>query len=52
MERAIARVGAITQGSPLGPGTMLGAQASSEQQEKILSYLQIGRDEGAEVRRC
>jgi aldehyde dehydrogenase len=49
MERAIARVEAITQGNPLDPSTMIGAQASSEQQEKILSYLQIGRDEGAEV---
>ena len=49
MERAIARVEAITQGNPLDPSTMIGAQASSEQQKKILSYLQIGRDEGAEV---
>ncbi len=49
MERAIARVEAIKQGNPLDPSTMIGAQASSEQQEKILSYLQIGRDEGAEV---
>jgi aldehyde dehydrogenase len=49
MERAVARVAAITQGSPLDPATMIGAQASSEQLEKILSYLDIGRKEGAQV---
>jgi aldehyde dehydrogenase len=49
MAKAIARVEAIVQGDPLDPGTMIGAQASSEQMEKILSYLDIGRQEGAEV---
>ena len=49
MERAIKRVEAITQGSPLDPATMIGAQASSEQMEKILSYIDVGRQEGAEV---
>jgi aldehyde dehydrogenase len=49
MERALKRVKAITQGSPLDPQTMIGAQASSEQMEKILSYIDIGRQEGAEV---
>ena len=49
MERAIKRVEAIVQGDPLDPATMVGAQASSEQLEKILSYLDIGRQEGAEV---
>jgi aldehyde dehydrogenase len=49
MERAIARTEAIVQGSPLDPETMIGAQASSEQLEKILSYIDIGRKEGAEV---
>ena len=49
MERAIARVEAIVAGDPLDPSTMIGAQASSEQFEKILSYLDIGRQEGAEV---
>ncbi len=49
MERALKRVGEIVQGSPLDPATMIGAQASQEQQEKILKYLQIGKDEGAEV---
>jgi aldehyde dehydrogenase len=49
MERALARVAAIRQGHPLDAGTMLGAQASQDQLEKILSYLDIGRQEGAEV---
>ena len=49
MERALQRVAAIKQGNPLDPETMIGAQASSEQKEKILSYLDIGRQEGAEV---
>src|SRR6202451_447837 len=49
MERALKRVDAITQGSPLDPSTMIGAQASSEQMEQILSYFDIGRKEGAEV---
>ncbi|MCC0057388.1 MAG: aldehyde dehydrogenase family protein [Rhodobiaceae bacterium] len=49
MERALKRVADIVQGDPLDPATMLGAQASSEQLEKILSYIDIGRQEGAEV---
>ncbi|MBV8154466.1 MAG: aldehyde dehydrogenase family protein [Candidatus Eremiobacteraeota bacterium] len=49
VERAIDRVRAIKQGNPLDPGTMLGAQASSEQMEKILSYFDIGKKEGAQV---
>ncbi len=49
MERALKRVAAIVQGDPLDPATMIGAQASTEQLEKILSYLDIGRQEGAEV---
>ena len=49
MEKALKRVAAITQGDPLDPNTMIGAQASSEQLEKIMSYFDIGRDEGAEV---
>jgi len=49
MERALARVGAIKQGNPLDMTTMIGAQASTEQQEKITSYLRLGREEGAEV---
>ena len=49
MEKALKRVAAISQGDPLDPSTMIGAQASSEQMEKILSYFDIGRQEGAEV---
>ncbi|MBX3569037.1 MAG: aldehyde dehydrogenase family protein, partial [Rhizobiaceae bacterium] len=49
MEKALKRVDAIVQGDPLDPTTMIGAQASSEQLEKILSYLDIGKQEGAEV---
>jgi aldehyde dehydrogenase len=47
--RAVARVAAIKQGSPLDASTMIGAQASQEQLEKILSYLDIGKQEGATV---
>lgn len=49
MERVLKRVEAIKQGNPLDPETMIGAQASSEQLEKILSYLDIGKQEGAEL---
>ncbi len=49
MERALVRVGAIVQGSPLDPATMIGAQASGEQLQKILGYIDIGRKEGAKV---
>ena len=49
MEKALARVAAIVQGNPLDPATMIGAQASSEQMEKILSYIDIGRQEGAQI---
>jgi len=48
MERALKRVGQIKQGDPLDPSTMIGAQASQEQLEKILSYLDLGKKEGAE----
>jgi aldehyde dehydrogenase len=49
MERALQRTKAIVQGDPLDDATMIGAQASSEQLEKILSYIDIGKKEGAEV---
>ena len=49
IEKVMPRVKAIKQGNPLSSETMLGAQASSEQLEKILSYIDIGRQEGAEV---
>ena len=45
MERAIKRVEAIKTGNPLDPETMMGAQASTEQMEKIQSYLDIGKQE-------
>lgn len=49
MERALKRVAAIVQGNPLDAATMIGAQASAEQRDKILSYVDIGRQEGAEL---
>jgi aldehyde dehydrogenase len=49
MEKALARVAKIKQGHPLDPSTMVGAQASNDQLEKILSYIDIGRKEGAKV---
>ena len=49
MEKALKRVAAITQGNSLQMETMIGAQASTEQMEKISSYLKLGKDEGAEV---
>jgi len=49
IERAVKRVEAIKQGNPLDMATMIGAQASSEQMEKIVSYLDLGRQEGAQV---
>jgi aldehyde dehydrogenase len=49
IERALERVKKVVQGNPLDPSTMIGAQASSDQFEKILSYINIGKDEGAKV---
>ena len=49
MAKVLVRVAAIKSGSPLDPATMIGAQASNDQLEKIVSYLDIGRQEGAEV---
>jgi len=49
MERALKRVAAIKQGNPLDTETMMGAQASKEQLTKILSYLDLGKQEGAKV---
>jgi aldehyde dehydrogenase len=49
MERAIERVKKVKQGNPLDAETMIGAQASSDQQEKILSYISIGKEEGAKL---
>ncbi len=47
--RLIVRVEAIKMGHPLDPETMMGAQASKDQYEKILSYINIGIEEGAQV---
>jgi aldehyde dehydrogenase len=49
MERVIERTKAIIMGDPLDGTTMMGAQASNDQYEKIQSYLKIGKEEGAEV---
>ncbi|EWT01437.1 aldehyde dehydrogenase [Intrasporangium oryzae NRRL B-24470] len=46
---AVARVEKIVQGNPLDTATTMGAQASNDQLEKILSYIDIGRQEGAKV---
>jgi aldehyde dehydrogenase len=49
MERALERIEAIRMGHPLDPSTQIGPQVSQAQLDKIESYVQIGRDEGAEV---
>jgi len=49
MERAVKRVQAIRQGDPYEMSTQIGAQASNDQFEKILSYIDIGKKEGAKV---
>ncbi|NBC26502.1 MAG: aldehyde dehydrogenase family protein [Bacteroidetes bacterium] len=48
-ERVIERVKAIKMGHPLDDETMVGAQASNDQYEKILNYFDVGREEGAKV---
>jgi len=49
MERVLKRVAAIKHGNPLDTDTMMGAQASKEQFTKITSYLDLGKQEGAQV---
>lgn len=49
IKRVIERVEAIKMGDPFDENTMMGAQASNDQHEKILSYIKIGKEEGAEV---
>ncbi len=49
MERALERIKQIKIGNPLDTETMMGAQASNEQMQKILSYIQLGHEEGAEL---
>ena len=49
MDRCLKRVEAITMEDPLEDSTMMGAQASNDQFEKIMNYLDVGKQEGAEV---
>ncbi|MEK6668065.1 MAG: aldehyde dehydrogenase family protein [Aquabacterium commune] len=49
MARVLQRVAAIQQGDPLDTDSMMGAQASAMQMDKILSYMAVGKEEGAEV---
>lgn len=49
ISKVVERAASIRQGNPLDTDTQVGAQASKEQFDKILGYLKIGRDEGAEV---
>jgi len=49
MARCLERIEAITMGDTLDGGTMMGAQASNDQYEKILNYIDIGKQEGAEL---
>ena len=49
MGRCLERIASMTQGDPLDTGTQLGPQVSAQQIEKIESYVEIGRNEGAEV---
>ena len=49
IDKVIARAQSIKQGNPLDTDTQVGAQASQEQFDKIMSYLEIGRNEGAQV---
>ena len=49
MERCLKRIEAIKMGDTLDLGTQMGAQASNDQYEKILNYIDIGKQEGAEV---
>jgi aldehyde dehydrogenase len=49
IDRALKRVAAIKQGNPLDTETMMGAQASAMQMDKIMGYLELGKQEGAKV---
>jgi len=49
MKRALERIKAIKMGNPLDTETMMGAQASQQQLDKIMSYMKIGKDEGATI---
>ncbi|KAF4558023.1 aldehyde dehydrogenase family protein, partial [Pseudomonas sp. CES] len=49
MAEVMKKIAKITRGNPLDTATMVGAQASEQQYDKILSYLQIAREEGAQL---
>lgn len=49
LDAVVERTSRIVTGNPLDTDVMMGAQASNDQLEKITSYLDIGRQEGAEV---
>jgi aldehyde dehydrogenase len=49
MARCLKRIEAISMGDPLDTNTMMGAQASKDQYEKILNYIDVGKQEGAEL---
>jgi len=49
IERVLERVKSIKMGNPLDPTVMMGAQASQIQKDKILSYINLGKEEGAEL---
>jgi aldehyde dehydrogenase len=49
MARCLKRIEAIKMGDPLDLSTQMGAQASNDQYEKILNYIDVGKQEGAEV---
>ncbi|WP_144172549.1 aldehyde dehydrogenase family protein [Pseudomonas sp. Kh13] len=49
MAEVMKKIAGITRGNPLDTTTMVGAQASEQQYDKILSYLQIAREEGAQL---
>jgi aldehyde dehydrogenase len=49
MEKVLKRIATIKQGNPLDPSTMVGAQTSKEQLTKILNYIDLGKQEGAQL---
>ena len=49
MERVMAKVACIRRGDPLDTDTMIGAQASQQQFDKILSYIEIAKGEGGQI---
>ncbi|MEC4048858.1 aldehyde dehydrogenase family protein [Flavobacterium sp. SUN046] len=49
IEKVLERVAAVKTGNPLDPTVMMGAQASQVQKDKIMSYLKLGKEEGAEL---